>query len=78
MFAQRRSSDPLIQALGLLLVGVRRSSAISTLVFLVVLVLLGGLKLSHATSRCASASVDLPAWTTSLAVFRRMILSVRL
>ena len=47
VLARRGSSDPLIWALGLLLVGVWRSSAISALVLLVVPVLLDGLKLSN-------------------------------
>ena len=44
--ARRGSSDPLIWALGLLLVGVRRSSMISALMLLVVPVLLSRLELS--------------------------------
>ena len=47
VLAQRGSSDPLIRALGLLLVGIQRSSAISALVLLVVPVLIGGLELSY-------------------------------
>ena len=46
VLAQRGSLDPLIRALGLLLLGVWRSSVISTLSFLVVPVLLGGRRFS--------------------------------
>ena len=46
VLARRGSRDPLIRALGLLLVGVWRSPVISTLLFLVVLILLGGHRFS--------------------------------
>ena len=46
ILALRGSSDPLIPALGLILVGVWRSSAISALALLVVPILFGELKLS--------------------------------
>ena len=47
VLARKGSSGPLIWALGLLLVGVWSSSAISTVALFVVPVLLGGLKLSR-------------------------------
>ena len=46
VLARRGSRDPLIRALGLFLVGVRRSSAIATFVLLIAPVLLDGHKLS--------------------------------
>ena len=46
ILAQRGSNETLIRALGLLLVGVWRLSAISALALLVLPILLGGLKLS--------------------------------
>ena len=47
VFARRRSGDPLIRALGLLLVSIRRSSAISILALLIIPVLISGLGLSR-------------------------------
>ena len=47
VFARRGSSDPLIRALGLLLMRVWRSSAISVLTLLIISTLICGLGLSH-------------------------------
>ena len=47
VLGRRESRDPLIRALGLLLVGISRSSAISTFALLAIPFLLGGHKLSY-------------------------------
>ena len=79
VLARKGSQDPLIRALGLFLVGVWRPSVIFALSFLVVLVLLGGRRFPTGMISCgAFTGVDLPAWTASRAISRRMILSARL
>ena len=76
VLARSGSRDPLIWALGLLLVGIRRSLLLH---FLLSLFFSGDRNFPAGAISCgASTGVDISAWTASLAVSRRIILSARL